>query len=46
MTQVAWVKHGAGVRSLKQVDGCMMYKDDFEYNSHLSTTCTFNLPLT
>jgi len=40
MTQVTQVKHGTGVRSLRPIDGYMMYTYiDFEYLFiHLSST--------
>ena len=39
MTQVAWGKHGTGVRYHRSVDGYVMYTGiDFEYHSYLSTT--------
>jgi len=44
ITQVAWLKHGTGVRYHRPVDGYMMYTNiDFEYHSHLWTTLNWSL---
>ena len=37
MTKATWVKHGTIVRSLRPVDGLIMYID-FVHHSHSSTT--------